>query len=78
MLPTKIMKLYPQQIFLPLQYMLTQKKYIYIYTFRNDTGTLVDKEVLPVKKMVFSVTGTSTVDIGPLRCLGQLLKLFVH
>nr|XP_011437301.2 uncharacterized protein LOC105335200 isoform X1 [Crassostrea gigas] len=38
-------------------------------TLRNDTGTLVDKEVLPVKKMVFSVTGTSTVDIGPLRCL---------
>lgn len=32
--------------------------------------------MLPVKKMVFSVSGTSTVDIGPLRCLGQLLKYF--
>ena len=42
----------------------------YFYIYRNDTGTLVNKEDLPVKKMVFSVSGTSTVDIGPLKCLG--------
>ena len=39
---------------------------------RKDTGTVTDKNLLPISKMDFSSTGKSLpVDIGPLVCSGN-------